>query len=277
VTAVLRLELAKLLGSSKNAFYLLLPNVYAVCYQVVLVIAMLRGSETLLGLLGAGLTSFVIVHGTVGIFVYPMCIMLLVTDLWCTELSDRSLRTLLLTQVPRGQLLLGRVIAVTGVMVTAYVIFFVTFFVDAAVLSHVLTPELWERVKFDVGMAAGRMVLYTGALAVAIAAATLFFTVLSLLSNRVSTVAMIGVLTVLAMAVGLPYLVSYYRPGATWPDLLFVHPYRELMSKDLVRSLMLEPAFEMSRLGWLTGLLIANSVALYALALAMLKRKQFVD
>lgn len=275
--AILKLEFAKLFGASKNGFYLLLPNVYAICYQVVLMVAMVRGAETLLALLGAGLTTFVIVHALLGAFVYPMCVMFLVTELWCAELADRSLRTLLLTQVPRGRLLLGRAIAVSIVMLAAYLIFFCVFFVDAAVLSYVLTPELWERVRFDIGAAAGRMVLYSGAFAVAMAVWTLFFSVLSFLSNRVSTVAMIGVLSYLAMAIGLPYLAGYYSPGATWPDWLFVQPYRELMSKDLVRSLMLEPSYDMGKLGNLTALLAANAAVLYALALAMLKRKQFVD
>jgi hypothetical protein len=277
VRALLALELAKLRGSSRSLFFLLLPNLYALCYQVVLGIALVRGAQTLTALLGAGLTSFVIVHAAFGVLVYPLCMLLLTTELWCAELADRSLRTLLLTQVPRGRLLAGRVIVTAGVMVLAFAIFFAIFFFDAVLLSYWLPPDLWQKLKFDVVTASARMLVYGGVFALGMVTLSAFFTTLSIIASRTATVAMLAVVVVAALAFGLPSVVQYYAPDATWHEQVFVHPYRELFSKDLMKLLILEPEGGMGKLARIALALIANSAALFGLGYALLVRKQFPD
>lgn len=275
--ALLALELAKLRGSSRSLFFLLLPNLYALCYQAVLAVAMLRGAQTLMAFLGAGLTSFVIVHTTFGVMVYPFCMLLITTELWCAELADRSLRTLLLTQVPRGRLLVGRVLVTAAVMVLAFAAFFGIFFADAVLLSYWLPADLWQRLKFDIVSAAVRMTAYSAVFALGMVTLSLFFTTLSIVASRTATVAMLAVMVVAALAFGLPYAVQYVSPDATWHEQVFVHAYRELFSKDLVRMLILEPEGGLARLARIALSLGANCVVLFGICYALLARKQFPD
>lgn len=273
---LLKLEFAKLIAR-RSVLYLVLPNIYTICYVTALVVTALVGSANGLAFLGASVTSFIVFHPLVSISAYPVCMLMFVTDLWCTEQADRSLRTLLLMQVPRARLLAARVIVVTAVMLLAFLIYFGAFFGSTLLLHQLVAPEVWERIRFPVVGAFVNMSAYTVAFTVGLVTATLFFTLVALISTRPSTVGMFSMLVLVALVVGVPTVEEWLRPGSQMSNYLFTRLYHELVARDLVRSLMLEQGHWGSRLVRISGFLALNAAVLWAASLTVLRRKQITD
>lgn len=276
MTALLRLELAKLVAR-RSVLYLLLPNLYTVLYSLALTLAAVSGSQKWMGFLGSVVTASLALHPWVSISAYPMCMLMLCSDLWGTEATDRTLRTLVLMQVPRGRLLAARVITVAGVIFFAFAIYFGLFFAHTVVLSHLVAPEVWAKISFPIESAFANTLVFAAAFAVGVVTLTLWVTLMALVASRTSTVGMLTVMTLAALAFGVPTVEEWLRPGSHWSQLLFTQQYLELTGKELLKGLMREQHPWGAELARVTGVLALNALVLYPLCWTVLRRRQFVD
>lgn len=274
MSALLRLELAKLVAR-RSVLYLLLPNLYTALYTVALALAVFSGSQKWTGFLGSVVTVSLWMHPAVASSAYPMCMLMLASELWGAETSDRSLRTLVLMQVPRGRLLAARVITVSSVTMLGFLIYFGLFFAQALVLRQVVSAEVWAAISFPIESAMGNMLVFTGAFAVGVLTLSLWITLMALVASRISTAGMLTVMTLFALALWVPRLEEWLRPGSTWSALLFTHQYLELTGNPLLKGLMRDSVPWGAQLARVTALLAMNALVLYPLCWAVLRRKEF--
>lgn len=273
---ILRLELAKLIAR-RSVLYLLVPNLYTLFYTLALVLAVTTRSAGWTAFLGSLVTSSLALHPYVSVTAYPMCILMLCSELWGAEAHDRSLRTLILTQVPRGRLLAARVLVVTGVAVLSFLIYFALFFAHILVLEQVVPPEIWAKIGFGIGGGFANMAVYSGAFAVGLLALTLWITLIALIASRTSTVGMLVVMTLVTLSVGLPTAEEWMHPGSTWSHYAFTHAYLEVSGKEMLKSVLRGTTPWGDALGRATAVLGANALVLYGVCLAVFRRRQFVD
>lgn len=273
---VVRLELAKLVAR-RSWLYLLLPNLYTVFYTASLLLAVVTRSPRWAELLGTLVTTPLVIHPYVGLTAYPMCLVMLCVEQWGVEARDGTLRTTLLTQVPRGTLLAARVLVAAGVMVAAFVVYFGLFFLDVAVLERVLSPEVWATIRFPVRESLANMVPFTCAFAVGAIALALWVTLMALFADRMSTVAFLATASLAALSYGAPTVESWVREAApVWSAYLFTQAWMDLTGREMVRGILLGPA-PWGLMARAVAVMAANALVIYPICLRVIKRREFVD
>ena len=274
--AVLRLELAKLAGR-RSLMYLLLPNLYTLFYTCALGLALATRSAGWTEFLASLVTSSLALHPYVCLTAYPMCLLMLCADLWGAEAADGTLRTLVLTQVPRGRLLAARVLLAAALVTCAFAVYFAVFFLDVAVLARVVPAAVWAKIGFAVGSGLVNMVPFAGAFFVGAVALALWVTLMALCANRTSTVGMLSVASLVALAVGLPMVEEWVRPGSTWSGLVFTQAWVELTGKEMLKAVLHGPGPWGASLARVAGVLAGNALVLYPACLWLFRRREFVD
>lgn len=273
---VVRLELAKLVAG-RSFLYLLLPNLYTLFYTAALGVAVVTRAPWWTEFLGVLVTTSIALHPYVALTAYPMCLLMLCVEQWGAEARDGTLRTTMLTQVPRGTLLAARVVVAAGVVVAGFVLYFALFFAHVAVLERVVSPVAWAKIRFPVGDGLANMVPFAGAFAVGAVTLSLWMTLMALLADRASTVAMLAVSSLAALAYGVPTVESWVREGAPlWSRYGFTHAWVELTGREMLRGVLLGPA-TWGAMAQAVLVLAVNALGLYAVCAWVLRRREFVD
>lgn len=274
---VVRLELAKLVAR-RSVLYLLLPNLYTAFYTAALGLAVVTRSPWWTEFLGTLVTTSIYFHPYVALTAYPMCLLMLCVEQWGAEARDGTLRTVLLTQVPRGTLLAARVLVAAGVVVAAFVLYFALFFGHVALLERVVSPVVWAKIRFPVGDGIANMVPFVGAFAVGAVTFALWMTLMALLADRTSTVAMLAVSSLAALAYGVPTVETWVREASpVWSGYVFTQAWMELTGREMLRGLLLGPATWGGAMARAVLVLGANALVIYPVCVWVLRRREFVD
>ncbi|MBI4859640.1 MAG: hypothetical protein HY815_05175 [Candidatus Riflebacteria bacterium] len=273
---ILQLELVKWSSGRRNLLYVLLPNLYPIAFTLFLIGTIFSRSQTVLALLGAGLATFLLVHQLNGFVMYPALLLLRCSETWAGEEAERTLRTLVLTQVPRWKILVAKVLMLTASFVLAHLVFFAIFIVDTLLIRWSVPPEIWAKIPIDVGNAVYCLVAYTAVFAVALAVFSLFFSWISLLASRLTTVVLLSMTILVAVWWVIPSLVEQVRPNTTIAKCVFTRPYGELISIDTLLPMIKKDA-STGNLSTIARDLAANGVVLGLLCLVTLRRKEFLD
>lgn len=263
--ALVRLELAKL-SSWRSVLYLVVPNLGALGFTVALAGAIVRGSQFLTAMFGSVISLFAYFEPAMGLGL-ALCLQLLCADLWCSEVADRSLRTLVLMQVPRGRLLAARVAVATGIAMVAWAIYWAIFFANAFVVRGMVAPAVWLKADVPLGSAFASLCVYAGGMLVGNVALVLLFTLIALVAGRPVTAALLS--TVVLAVLG--------AVKTRFSEQLLPEAYYTLMCSDVMKGVIhgREPwGAEFARA---TAWLAVNAAVLWTACWSILKRKEFTE
>ena len=264
MTALWKLELVKLARPS-TLLYLLAPNLGSLGYTLALLAAVVTGRNGYAEGLGALLSAFVWLHPLVA-GAYAQGALMLCADLWSSEASDRTLRTLVLMQVPRRQLLVVRTALVAGVMTASAALYFALFLVSAVVVRATVSARAWDILHIPIHDAAVGLVPYVAVLALGLVTLVLWVTLVSLACARASTATMLSMVSLLVVAASAP---------EGWAEYLFPHALWQLAGHEVLKPLVLGIGEGSGLLSALAAVLAGNALVLAVGCSLALARKEF--
>jgi hypothetical protein len=270
----LAFELAKLVRSRRSLLYVVVPNVYAISFTMLLPVAFAWASPGTRAVVALGLPAFVWVHELVnGLVIYPACALVLACQLWTSEAAEGTLSTLLITQVARWKVLVAKVLAIGALPVAGQVLFWALFLADSLFMGSVLRRDgAAGTLPIVLAGSAVNLAVYTAVFALGAVVLALFASWLALLSDRTSTVALLAlvVLSALWFAGHGPVTVTWFSPE----PVVFTHHLHRLVSASVVGPLILGDRGALAPLAPIAAGLAANGAVLALACLATLGRRE---
>lgn len=140
--AVLRYELAKITRRRTPVYVIGALNLYPLIHTALIVAVWTSGKTQWIPFVADALGVYAIAHVANAHLVLPMCMALLTTEVWIQERTQRRMETMVLTQVPRSAILLGKTVAIFLVPFAGMLLFFGLFLAEALVMRRMIDVPL---------------------------------------------------------------------------------------------------------------------------------------